>query len=140
MDDEIKAIVDKAHHDVGSYCITKCKAKCCREGHFILHSEDEMNLMSGDKKKEFLKSKIAIKRDDSQYEFDFFKHSCPHLSEEFKCNIYENSNRFKICSDFPIFLRYRTIFLATFCPAVKDGFFDEYMAKLKELGCKVYLQ
>lgn len=140
MDELIKNLINRAHHDVGQYCTEKCKAKCCREGHFILHSKNEASLMTKNNIKKYSDIGIIKEREDHQFEFDFTKHSCPLLSKELLCTIYKDANRFSLCKNFPIFLRYRSVFLASFCPAVTNGFFDSYVKELENLGCKIYIQ
>ena len=63
---------------------------------------------------------------------------CPSLSE-WKCSIYKDNNRPKVCAEYPIFLdqKKKEVKLSPRCLAVREGKFYGYEAEMLALGYKI---
>ena len=126
---------------MSDYCINVCHGKCCREGKLLILSDNERKAIIPDEKfKEFLENgKIEISKTNNKWiHLNNDKcGGCPNLKKNSRCKIYTNPNKPKVCGDFPIVRQELFITASDFCPAVKEKRLDEYMEKLKELGCKI---
>jgi Fe-S-cluster containining protein len=127
-------VANKARKSLSSLCFEECKAYCCRKG-FLIISEKQINILLGDKMKDF-EAKGNIKMlDNGNYSLNLDNHlgSCPCLVE-FKCKIHKNPDRPQACKDFPVFINGDTVRLSPRCPGVKIGKLYPYEHMFLKLG------
>lgn len=112
MDEEIDIIRKK----LSKFCITRCNANCCKQGSIVLTTIEEIKNMEviGELKNGYLSINVMD--------------GCPKLKKNL-CSIYEL--RPKICRDYPLFLRTKTLFIAELCPGIE--FIKSDLTKLKEI-------
>ncbi len=124
--------IDNARNSFREYCIKECKALCCRKGKLNL-KQDELDLV--------VKSKSDRKRLkqewDKSYSIDIETKPCPSLGKDFKCKIYSDEKRPKVCKDFPVFVFNKSIVVAPFCPATNSGILEPFLEELKKAGFKI---
>jgi len=95
------------------YCSSVCKAKCCQKGKIVLTTKDQIATF-----------KIQITpRLDGQAELSL-EPSCPMLGADYKCTVFNSPHRPKICGEYPFFKRGNTLFVSTFCQAIKNNEID----------------
>ena len=97
------------------HCLS-CQALCCRTGRIALQPRDEPHFVR------------KVTQANGLVVVDL-KGGCEHLRDG-RCAIY--AQRPEICGSFPLFLRYRTLFVAQACPAVKNGVLDAELESLKK--------
>lgn len=116
-----------------SYCLHYCDSKCCKHGKICLR-DDEVKLIfdSG-----IVKNSISKVHDLNVLNLNM--QICPKLNNKL-CLIFENSKRPKICSDFPFFLRYKTLVISEFCPATRFLITEKTEIMLNNIGIKVLWQ
>lgn len=106
---ELKDEVPRLLIAVSSFCVNKCKAKCCRNGLLPLTIQEQ---------ERFDKTRI---NDRGCYDLIG---GCEFLSEDNICTAY--GLRPSACKSFPYMLKNRTIYANTFCPYVdKDGSYED---------------
>ncbi len=94
------------------YCITTCKAKCCKRGKLPLLAEE---------RKMFNSNRI------DEHGFYDLSGGCEYLDENFKCKLY--NKRPKMCRDYPFHQIGPIKFATTLCEGVVEGIFDEEIEK-----------
>ena len=138
MLNNIKAekIANKARNSISNFCINDCKSYCCRKGYLIL-KKDEVPVVTQNKQEELTKKGLLKKiKDKFSLYLGNYSQPCPSL-KEFKCSIYKNPKRPKVCHDFPIFLKEDKVYLSPRCLAVKQNLFYPFLKKLTLLGYKI---
>ena len=75
--------------------------------------------------------KILEKTLKGNFTFNHEISRCRFLTDDFKCKEWKNDKRPKVCVDFPIFLVKNYVIFSSFCPAVNDGLFEDYIKKIK---------
>lgn len=137
MENYFSEEIEKLSSALSEYCITVCRSKCCKIGKISidkeLHDRTNTNL-----KFSKLKSIISI-NDCTMYELDI-SNGCGYLTKSCKCKLFRNEHRPKICSEFPIFKKEKTIIISSFCEAYKSGLFDELIKNLKQKDFNVIIQ
>lgn len=129
--DEIDLIVNECRNEIALYCLSDCKAKCCKKGKLLLSIKEADYVIGNSAKfKKFL-------RPDSMVELDLTE-GCPSLNAENKCIIHDSSPL--MCREFPVFKRCKTIILAEFCPAVNEPFFNKWEQDFIKKGLKIVRQ
>jgi Fe-S-cluster containining protein len=116
-----------------SYCINYCDSKCCKYGKICLRDEEVKLIFDKDDVKE------SISKLNHLSVLDLNKQVCPKLNNKI-CMIFDNKDRPKMCSDFPFFLRYKTLVVSEFCPATRFLITDKTEKMLKEINIKVIWQ
>ncbi|HLC95995.1 MAG TPA: YkgJ family cysteine cluster protein [Candidatus Nanoarchaeia archaeon] len=104
---DILGLAEEARTSVSYYCLSSCQAKCCRKGYLFLHGDEIKRVSDGT-------NAAVVKVDEYTSKINLTKAACPKLVEN-KCGIY--ADRPQVCKDFPIFVRGKSVFLASFCPA-----------------------
>lgn len=136
---EIQEIAKEARNSISDYCMHECNGYCCRKGYLLL-SEDELNLLAGDKRQELEDKEFIKKQEDNKFSLNFSNHlgSCPQLKDS-KCMIHKNSKRPSTCDKFPIFVdeEKKEIRLSPRCFAVKENKLYPYIHQFIELGFKI---
>jgi Fe-S-cluster containining protein len=128
---EIEVAVNGSREDVAQYCLSKCTAKCCKKGKLLLTKDLANYVLNG-------KTDVLLfQRGENSIELDISR-GCPSLGMDNKCLIHETSPA--MCREFPVFLRYKTIILSEFCPAVNEPFFNKWVDIFLEKGIKVIRQ
>jgi Fe-S-cluster containining protein len=132
MDAEILAT--KARKSINRFCFEECNAYCCRKGYLVL-TKEESELVTQEKLIYLLKNKIIKKTDSERYALQI--NPCAALKDN-KCMIHNNSDRPKVCNDFPLFLwANKIIHVSNRCLFVKQGLLYPYLAKFKIEGYKL---
>jgi Fe-S-cluster containining protein len=134
--EKIDMLANEARESISDFCINECKAFCCRDG-FLIVSEEELDLIVGDKKE-------ALLEDGSVEEKMFGKkllnlklcNGCPSL-ENNMCKIHKDHLRPNTCKDFPIFIVGKEIKISSRCPAKYEGKFFKFEKEAEKLGYKI---
>ena len=136
---EIQDLVSLARNSISDYCINECHAYCCRKG-FILLNEEELNLLTGDKRQELEDNEFIKRQDDGKFSLNFSNHlgSCPRLSDS-KCTIHKDPRRPLTCEKFPIFLdeENKVIRLSPRCFAVKENKLYPFVHQFLSMGFQI---
>lgn len=127
--DKINNIITSKLSD---FCQNSCNAFCCNTGKLILESTQDISTILAVAPND----PRMIGRADGFYEL-ILKNGCPCLDGS-SCGIYPR--RPNVCKEFPTFVRAKSIFVASWCPAVKKGMLDDYLDSLKKDGWKIILQ
>ncbi|MFT7616342.1 MAG: Fe-S-cluster containining protein [Candidatus Woesearchaeota archaeon] len=106
--------------------MTSCQAKCCKRGKIIV---DNATLIKQN-------PDLGTVREDGLREMSLTP-QCKFLKES-KCTVYEN--RPQICRDYPLFDRYKKLFVASSCEGYQKGLLDEHLEKLKQEGFEIIVQ
>ncbi|MFW5865982.1 MAG: YkgJ family cysteine cluster protein [Nanoarchaeota archaeon] len=134
------AIIIEARKRIGLYCMNECKAKCCRMGRLLLTSPKQIRTISKGKMRRLYGQNVLSKRSDGEADLVLHPFGCPALSPQNKCSIFTSKQRPRICDEFPIFLRAKTVLFASSCPAVNEGMFEKEIKQLKQQGLRVIVQ
>ncbi|MFP4118891.1 MAG: YkgJ family cysteine cluster protein [Candidatus Woesearchaeota archaeon] len=134
------SIIVAARNKLGPYCMNECQAKCCRMGRLLLTSQKQVRVISKGRMRKLYLKKQLTKRTDGGTDLLLHPHGCPALTPSNKCSIFTKKERPKICDEFPLFLRGRTVFAASACPAVKKGMIDTELSKVKKQGLDIIIQ
>lgn len=133
MDKDIK-LTQEARNSISRFCYEECHALCCRKGFLPLNGKELQAVTQG---KPLDKVK---KTGDDQYSLFMGRPDtpCPSL-KDWKCSIYKNPDRPRVCGDYPIFLdrEKKEVKLSPRCTAVQEGKFYGYEAEMLELGYKL---
>jgi Fe-S-cluster containining protein len=121
----LEEIVEKIREKLSEFCIASCKARCCNTGNIILRSPEEMVDFG------------AVGSFDIGYFTVDVSKGCPKLSGNL-CSAY--LKRPKICRDFPLFLRGKTLFVAEWCDGVAAAYIKDDIEKISKEGIKVFMQ
>lgn len=98
---------------LSEYCISTCKAKCCKRGKLPLLAEERAIFDS--------------KRIDENGFYDLTG-GCEFLIND-KCSIY--NKRPKMCEKYPFHEMGPLVIAITLCPAVEEGLLDQEIIKRK---------
>ncbi len=135
----IQQLATEARNSISEYCINECHAYCCRKGYLIL-TEDELNLLTGDKRTELEEKEFIKKQEDGMFSLNLGNHlgSCPQLNEN-KCRIHKHPGRPTTCEKFPIFIdeEKKEARFSPRCPAVKEQKLYVYEREFIEQGFKI---
>lgn len=115
-----------------NYCLEICPAKCCSKGKICL-TDSELTLI-----KENDRTNIDMCNGLNVLNLDI--KPCPKLNQNNKCLIFDNLGRPKMCSEFPFFLRYKTLIISEFCPATRFLITSKTEKYLEEAGFRVIWQ
>lgn len=107
--------VSAAANALSTFCSGSCHAQCCKRGRITLSPAEAARF----------EHKQA--RTDGLCTIDLSK-GCEHLESD-KCAIY--NERPRVCRDYPLFLRHKTLFVAAACPAVEQGLLEQPLAELQ---------
>ena len=99
--------------DMSEYCISVCKAQCCRRGKILISAAERTRFLVE------RSDHHIVERGDGQFEMHL--DPCRNLKDNL-CTAYDT--RPHICMEFPIFHRGNSVFLSLSCPLVKQGYFD----------------
>ncbi|MBN2567562.1 YkgJ family cysteine cluster protein [Candidatus Woesearchaeota archaeon] len=117
--------VEAARQSLSSFCMTACRASCCRKGFVVLRTMDEAAL-------------LGVPWDQSkQYAVLDVRKGCVKLEGD-ACSIY--AQRPAICREFPLFERGRTLVIAGWCPGYRAGLLDRFVQDTKRDGRTVIVQ
>jgi len=137
----VDRILKNARNSISNYCINECKAKCCRKGSLLVQSKEELFSLIDEDDFQNLFEKQVITKSTNNDNWHVFNHEsvggCPKLDENNLCMIYENKDKPKICSDFPLFKVKNFILMADFCPVSKTNLLDDYFKELENFGFKI---
>ena len=124
---DIQTINISLQKKVSEYCLTSCPAKCCHIGKLLISKElvTAYNL-------------LAKERSDGYFEF-LIENGCFFLRNNL-CSIHKNPLKPKICSEYPFFIRGKTLFIASSCKAVQEGIFEEDLKDLTKKEIHYLLQ
>ncbi|MBI5389454.1 YkgJ family cysteine cluster protein [Candidatus Woesearchaeota archaeon] len=134
---DAETIADEARSSIGWYCMSTCKALCCRKGIIRLQGKQEIAAVTQGKEEELRKERLLEDAGGEAAILHVGKRPCPSLTSDSKCSIYTNPHRPKGCANFPLYFYGNTLWAASFCPAVKTGLMDEHLKRIEELGVKV---
>lgn len=123
-------IVSSVANSFGEFCSTFCKASCCKTGKLILESDKDIKVFKNS-------SALSFVRADGFVEISLLD-GCVFLDGNFQCGIHKD--RPVVCRSFPLFLRRKRVFVASWCPAVKNGIIDDKLDELRSLGLEVIIQ
>jgi Fe-S-cluster containining protein len=129
----------KARNSISNYCITECKAYCCRKGYLVLTSKQADLIMDSKNTKDRKCLKKTGKKSNSKIALNlgYNNQDCPSL-KNYKCIIHNNKCRPTACKEFPIFIwGKKRIRLSNRCPAVREDLFYPYIAKFKLMGYSI---
>ena len=133
VDQDIK-LTQEARNSISRFCYEECHALCCHKGFLPLNTVELLAVTDGKETAE------VTKIGDDRYSLFMGKPDapCPSL-KDWKCSIYKNPNRPKVCGDYPIFLdrKKKEVKLSPRCTAVQEGKFYGYEAKMMALGYKI---
>ena len=137
---DIHQLAYEARNSISSYCMNECEGYCCRKG-FLLLTEDELNLITGDKRESLEKNGYVRFIDDEKvFSLNLSNNfgSCPQLKDS-KCLLHKNPARPATCSSFPIFINEekKEIRLSPRCYAIQENKLYPYIAQFKKLGFTV---
>ena len=102
--------VNRARNSLGPYCMTVCKAMCCRRGQLLLEQVDASHI------------DINLLPDERGYVTVSLENACPKLTVDSKCSIYEN--RPKPCREYPLYPKGKLLLVAQSCQGVQTGQID----------------
>jgi len=128
-----ETIANKGRESIGWYCMNECKALCCQKGKLLL-TNNEAKEISNNKVKEYKTAKIMSEKGENQIVLELEPQACPKLTQDNKCGIFQNKNRPKACSDFPLFIYGDKVMKAEFCPAIKTGLLNKTLTELEKAG------
>lgn len=135
----IQELVSEARNSISEYCMKECHAYCCRKG-FLLLTEPELNLLTGNKRDALEEKKFIKPQENNLFSLALNNHlgSCPMLVDS-KCTIHKNPLRPKTCEKFPIFLdeEKKEIRLSPRCFAVKENKLYPFVHQFLKLGYKI---
>ncbi len=117
---------------LSDYCIQTCKAQCCKKGKIIINLSKASLFKRG-----VITHPQIEERKDGYYELNLSPH-CPNLGIDFKCTIYNTPYKPEICSEYPLFIKGKTIFASTACPAVTNKLINFKI--LEDAGFIIVLQ
>lgn len=126
----MEQVVASVANSFGEFCSVFCKAKCCKTGSLILESKKDISLFNNS-------SALSFIRADGFVEVSLFD-GCVFLDGDFHCSIH--LDRPVVCRSFPLFLRGKKVFVASWCPAVMQGILNDKLAELEALGLEIILQ
>lgn len=118
-----ETLVSRYREQVGGFCLTSCEAKCCRKGKLI----SDVALIAKRKLHEGASVWLEIQG------------GCEFLSGN-TCSIYKDRYRPPICADYPLFLRYKTLVIASDCTATASGYFTSLEEEAAQAGLTVRIQ
>ena len=135
--DKALTITVEARNSISSFCFEECHAYCCRKGYLPLNGKELKAVTKGN----LPESKEQVKKmGEDKYSLYMGQSDkpCPSLSE-WKCSIYKDNNRPKVCAEYPIFLdqKKKEVKLSPRCLAVREGKFYGYEAEMLALGYKI---
>ena len=119
----MKELLDKARHDLSSYCVNECNAYCCNKGYLVLN-KSQLDLVTKGNHKNI----NPMKKDLFSLNLSS---GCPSLSGT-KCKIHKEDNRPQACKDFPLFEIEGQVTFSSRCPAVNTNQFYELTHELKQ--------
>jgi Fe-S-cluster containining protein len=135
----IQELASNARNSISEFCMIECGAYCCRKGYLLLF-EDELNLLTSNKRSELEKNGFIKLQEDSLFSLNLGNHlgSCPQLKDS-KCLIHTNPKRPSTCDKFPIFIdeKNKTVRLSPRCFAVKENKLYPYVHEFLKLGFSV---
>ncbi len=134
------ALIAEYRNKIGDVCLNYCDGKCCNHGNIVCENLKVLNIMTNNNSKKYIADGTVTHMQGSFHNFNFEKHTCLNFMKDGKCKIYNNVDKPKSCNQYPIYLRYRTIFISSFCPAQQTKFFDPMILELEDLGFKVVIQ
>lgn len=130
-------IANEARNSISNYCISICKAKCCKHGKLLLQTNDEVESICGKENiTQMAEDGIIEKTQHNFVTYNLEQKSCRHLKESVFCSIHKSSKKPQICNDYPLFLTKQYVIASPQCPAVESGEIDEFISKIKKLGFK----
>lgn len=115
-------LVDAARDSLGPFCSSTCKAKCCKKGYLPVSAQESLLFETDLYDK--TQSRVTLTP------------GCSHLKKD-SCTIY--ARRPKACREFPVYLKGKTILIASWCEGYKAGKLDTYLKKFEEEGLKVII-
>lgn len=132
MDLQIEGIAEMARASIGQFCISVCKAQCCRRG-FLTVKDDEIQTVTKGK---------ALPHRFQPLHFgvsllDLRKEPCPALTSDFRCSVYADKKRPKPCANYPLYVHGKQVIAAPDCLAVQQGLLDPFLKQLEDKGCKL---
>ena len=138
MNQHIEDFVKKVRLMEADYCVSYCKARCCKKGKIFL-SRKQAEKITRNKVVAYMKMGKLLKRDVCNFELNLEK-GCPALSEDNKCRIHISVIRPEICREFPIFIRGEKVFVASFCPITSSKKFLDAVEFLKSKDVELIFQ
>jgi len=135
---DAEKLADKARNSISSYCINECKSFCCRKGYLPLIKEQVDKVTKG-KSTELEEKGELYELEDGNFSLKLSNHlgGCPSL-KDFKCTIYKDKKRPRVCHEFPIFVKEKRVFFSPRCLAVMNNKFFPYVKKFKSMGYEVF--
>lgn len=135
-------IANKARDSISNFCITKCKAKCCKKGKLLIMTDEELDLVVGLNKVEKYFNKKILEYSKKNNNFLLYNSEikiCRQLDKKTNiCKEHKNPNRPQVCKDYPIFIiKGKYVIFSKNCPAVDSGMFKDYENQFIQLGLKI---
>jgi len=131
--EETRRLLDEARIAIGTYCMSRCGAKCCRRGRLNM-TADQADAVTMGRRTELEEKKALVKEWDGSFSLDL-AHGCVCLDDELRCARYPDG-RPRVCHDYPLFLFDDRLLAAPDCPAVEEGLFAELLEKLRKKGIR----
>lgn len=140
MTTDISNLLSQARNSLGPFCKNTCHAQCCKLGKLLLSSKKQVRIISkGKMKRLYARSQL---QDISSRRTDLIlaPFGCPALTPSSTCSIFHSSFRPKICDEYPLFLRGKTVFVASSCLALRQGLLQETLQEIQSKGYRVVKQ
>ena len=131
-------IAKEARESLSEYCMSVCKAKCCKKGRLLLQTKKEVNTISGERYKEFLDSGVIEMTSHGFATYNLEKENCIMLVDDVFCRIHKSKLKPIVCNDYPIFLTKKYVIASQECPAVEKGMVEDYIFRITNLGYVKY--
>jgi len=128
ISEQVETLAQHARDTLGPFCMTTCGALCCKRGAIYLQSKKEETLFPQPLQQ--LTSSHSLKVN--------LEPKCIHLSEQHMCSIY--TQRPKSCNEFPVYVRGKTIIIASWCTGYQHNKLDSFIEQFTLLGCSVFIQ
>ena len=128
-------LVKEAKHSISDFCLTVCKAYCCRKG-FLPLDKSNVDTVLADKKKEIQDLGLLQIRGDGKFALQMGTtgHPCPSLQKDLKCRVYNQKEKPLACERFPFYVEEDTLKVAHGCLAVREGKFYPATTQILKLG------
>lgn len=140
MTTDILDILSQARNSLGPFCKETCHAKCCKLGKLLLSSKKQVRIISKGKMKRLYTRHQLQDISPQRTDLILAPFGCPALTPSSTCSIFHSSFRPKICDEYPLFLRGKTVFVASSCVAVQQGLLHEALEEIRSKGYRVVEQ
>lgn len=129
-------LAGKARSSISRFCIDECRAYCCRSSYLPLKDE-EIDAVTQGRRDELEDKGLLFSTGPKGYSLKLDHDSpCPSLKDN-RCTIYRSRKRPRVCRQFPLFIKGRTVRLSPRCLAVKSGLFYPYIRRFVAGGYRI---